>query len=135
MLLKEGPLATTRLHLLLFPMLRKLSRLHSVDFIDLKPPYLDKIDAKQFLWNIRCPNSKSSIFVREILESMWLASLILCASFSNDIELCLRECSNSLADRAYTSYLSLKPVLFRLGPHRSTFPRSFVQRLSKYWPN
>lgn len=77
--------------------------------LDLKPPYLRKMDATQF-----CPNYKVIEFEKVHLsqrETRERAAYFLCSirPFKSDIELCIREFSNSLTDREYTWYLNLKP--------------------------
>lgn len=77
--------------------------------LNLKPPYSYKVAAKQYPLEYKVPKFQN--FDRHkgnTIEHMarFFDSM---RPHSRDLELCLREFSKSLTDRAYTKYLSLKP--------------------------
>lgn len=77
--------------------------------LDLKPPYSDKVATKQYPLNTRSLIFRSSMDARAILKSRWPGSFDFMGPHSSDVELCLRDFSKSLTNRAYTWYLNLKP--------------------------
>lgn len=85
--------------------------------MDLKPPYPEKVLKKDFPTDYKVPKFQKFDGRKGNTKEHVSRFLDLLGKYAKDPELCLREFSKSLTDRAYTWYFNLKLNGPRLGSY------------------